>query len=69
MKRTFAFAIAALVALVSAQAAAAESCSVWRSTCMKRGGTQYSQLCNSKFSACMSSGCFTEGASQSRRAR
>ena len=62
MKRTFAFAIAALAALVSDQAASAETCSGWRSTCLKRGGAEFSQLCESKFGACMSGGCFTEGA-------
>jgi hypothetical protein len=62
MRLTFVVAIAALVALVSPQASSAASCSGWRSTCMKRGGAEFAQLCDSKFSACLSSGCFTEGA-------
>jgi hypothetical protein len=61
MKLTFAFAIAALLALVSAQPASAASCSAWKATCMGRGGAGFAQECDSKFSACLSSGCFTEG--------
>jgi hypothetical protein len=61
MKLTFTFAIAALVAVFSAQAASAASCSGWRSTCMKRGGAEFAPRCESKFGECLSSGCFTEG--------
>jgi hypothetical protein len=29
---------------------------------MKRGGAEFAQQCVVKFDACLSSGCFTEGA-------
>jgi hypothetical protein len=48
-----------LLAFVSAQAAAADSCSGWS---MKRGDAEFAQQCVVKFDACLSSGCFTEGA-------
>ena len=67
MKLSSALAIAALLAVVSAEAASVASCSGWRATCMKRslasaraGGEEWTQLCDSKFSECLSSGCWTE---------
>jgi hypothetical protein len=69
MRLTFMVAIAALLTLVSAEAASAASCSGWRATCMSRAsarGAEFAQSfapqCEAKFSACLSSGCFTEGA-------
>jgi hypothetical protein len=35
------------------------SCSAWKSTCESRGG---GASCESKYRACLKSGCFTEGA-------
>ena len=35
------------------------SCSAWKSTCESRGG---GANCESKYRACLKSGCFTEGA-------
>jgi hypothetical protein len=61
MKLAFAFTVAAVLALVSAQPASAASCSTWKATCMQRGGAQFAQDCASKFNACLASGCFTEG--------
>jgi len=66
MRRIFVAAFTAMLAVVFAQEASAASCSGWRSTCVKRATSvnpSYLPECDSKFSACLSSGCFTEGAS------
>jgi hypothetical protein len=52
---------AVMFTLVSAQVAAAASCSSWKGTCLKRVRPQFVWQCESKFSACLTSGCFTEG--------
>lgn len=65
MRHTFVIAIAGSFALVSADAASAATCSSWRAICVKRASSVnpgYLPQCDSKFSACLSSGCFTEGA-------
>ena len=67
MKLAFALTIAALLALVSAEAASAASCSGWHATCLKRvadllrrGDVRANtQICDYKFSECLSSGCWT----------
>jgi hypothetical protein len=55
---------AVMFTLTSTQIAAAASCSSWRATCVKRTTSffpEYLPLCDSKFDACLSSGCFKEG--------
>jgi hypothetical protein len=59
MRLAFVVAIAAVLALDAAEAASAASCSGWRAICLKRSGSR-SEPCESKFSTCLSSGCFAE---------
>jgi hypothetical protein len=54
-----------VVAVVFAHAASAASSSSWRATCVKRAtaiNQNYLPQCDANFNACLSSGCFTEGA-------
>ena len=65
MKIVSVITIVAAFALVSTEAESAASCSGWRVTCVKRStavAPRYLPECDAKFSACLSSGCFTEGA-------
>ena len=65
MRRIFVTAFTAVCAVVFAQAASAASCSSWRATCVKRATSfnpSYLPQCDAMFNACLSSGCFTEGA-------
>jgi len=65
MRRIFVAAFTAVFAVVFAQAASAASCSSWRATCVKRSTSvnpSYLPQCDAKFNACLSSGCFAEGA-------
>jgi hypothetical protein len=59
MRLAFVVAIAAVLALDSAEAASAASCSGWRAICLKRAGSR-PEPCESKFRTCLSSGCFAE---------
>jgi hypothetical protein len=57
---------AAVLAFAVADTASAATCSSWRAACVKRSKSfnpQYLPECDAKFNACLSSGCFTEGAS------
>jgi hypothetical protein len=59
------FALAGLLAIMSAEAASAASCSSWKAVCIKRSNAvnpAWLPECDAKFSTCLSSGCFTEGA-------
>lgn len=63
MRLTLTAAIAALLA--SGSAAPAASCSSWKAMCVKRSASvnpSYLPQCDAKFSACLLSGCFSEGA-------
>jgi hypothetical protein len=54
----------AVVAFASTPAAAA-SCSSWKVTCVNRANSvnpRYLPQCDAKFDACLTSGCFAEGA-------
>jgi hypothetical protein len=66
MKFSIAIATACALTLASAATASAASCSSWRAVCVKRATSVnpgYLPQCADKFNACLSSGCFTEGAS------
>jgi hypothetical protein len=65
VRRIVVTAFLGLLPVVLAQAASAASCSSWRATCVKRStavNPSYLPQCDAKFSACLSSGCFAEGA-------
>ena len=51
--------LAILVTLACAAPALAASCSSWKATCEKRGGSDY---CSAQFDKCMATGTWTEGA-------
>lgn len=62
----FTAAIAASLTLLSIATASAATCSGWRATCVKRASASnpgFLPQCEVKFNACLSNGCFTEGAS------
>jgi hypothetical protein len=65
MRAALVLAFVCLFAIVAAEAACAASCSSWRAVCVKRAtavNPAYLPECDAKFDACLSSGCFTEGA-------
>lgn len=51
-------AVAGAMVAFTTSSHAASSCSSWKATCQSRGGAAY---CDSQYSACMRSGCWTEG--------
>ena len=65
MRLAFVVVVAASLLPTLAHAASAASCAAWRATCVKRATAahpDYLPQCEAKYSSCMASGCFTEGA-------
>lgn len=59
MRLSIATLLACFAAALLPGAADAATCSGWRATCVKRGG---SSDCDAKFAQCMATGTWTEGA-------
>ncbi|MEA2896730.1 MAG: hypothetical protein QOJ84_2345 [Bradyrhizobium sp.] len=62
MRKTFAALTVAAVTTLATPAfseSKADFCAGWKATCLSRGGKEN---CEPRYKACLSSGCFTQGA-------